>query len=132
MSVINRGSREQVRDTEFICCDRMQAKDVLKGRYFDAILDVTAYTREHIQALPDSGVGFGDYIFISSSAVYPETATQMFREKLTSIDPAIRQTLVSYLPNKNTHNEGAVALRQPLFVFMTYLSAPFLRFFVAV
>ena len=44
------------------------------------ILDVTAYTEEHIRTLVTSGVTFGDYIFISSSAVYPETNSQPFTE----------------------------------------------------
>ncbi len=81
VTVLNRGSREQVKGVELICCDRMQPGDALKGRFFDAVLDITAYTQEHICALLDSGVAFDDYVFISSSAVYPETNPQPFTEE---------------------------------------------------
>ena len=80
VTVINRGSREQVKGVTHICRDKMQLGDTLKGVHFDAVLDITAYTREHVQAILDSGVSFDDYIFISSSAVYPETNPQPFTE----------------------------------------------------
>ena len=80
VTVLNRGSREQVEGVRLIQCDRLQLGERLRGEFFDAILDITAYTPTHIQALLDSGVTFGDYIFISSSAVYPETNEQPFRE----------------------------------------------------
>ena len=80
VTVLNRGSRPQVSGVKHICCDRMQLTDTLKDARFDLILDITAYTQEHIAAMLDSGVEFSDYIFISSSAVYPETAPQPFTE----------------------------------------------------
>lgn len=83
VTVINRGSRRQVGGVTHINCDRMELGDRLRGRHFDLIFDVTAYTEEHIRALLDSGVGFDDYIFISSSAVYPETNPQPFTEEQT-------------------------------------------------
>ena len=80
VTVINRGSREQVKGVTHILCDRNRLGDALRGKRFDLILDITAYTEEHIAALLGSGVGFDDYIFISSSAVYPETNPQPFTE----------------------------------------------------
>ncbi len=80
VTVLNRGSRDQVSGVRHICCDRMTLGDTLKGIHFDIILDITAYTDEHIKALLDSEVTFDDYVFISSSAVYPETNPQPFTE----------------------------------------------------
>lgn len=78
--VINRNSKEQISGVHLINCDRTQLGDRLKGRYFDLVIDVTTYTEEHIRTLLESGVKFTDYIFISSSAVYPETNEQPFKE----------------------------------------------------
>ena len=79
--VLNRGSRRQPDGAKYIEGDRTQLGDKLKGMRFDAVLDITAYTQEHVQALLDSGIEFDDYIFISSSAVYPETNPQPFTEE---------------------------------------------------
>ena len=79
--VINRGSRPQVNGVTHIKCDRTELGDRLKGEHFDLIIDITAYTEEHVKTLLDSGVCFDDYIFISSSAVYPETTRQPFTEE---------------------------------------------------
>ena len=81
VTVLNRDSRKQVSGVQLICCDRMELKDILQEKHYDVILDITAYTDEHIRSLLDSGVVFDDYIFISSSAVYPETNPQPFSEK---------------------------------------------------
>ena len=81
VTVVNRGSREQVKGVALINCDRTQLGDSLRGKHFDLILDITAYTKEHVQKLIESGVSFDDYIFISSSAVYPETNSQPFTEE---------------------------------------------------
>ena len=80
VTIINRGSRSQVTGVTHIKCDRTALGDRLKDVRFDLILDITAYTKEHIKTLLGSGVGFDDYIFISSSAVYPETNPQPFTE----------------------------------------------------
>ena len=80
VTVMNRGSRPQPEGAEFICCDRTVPGDLLSGRHFDAILDITAYTEEHVRTLLSSCVSFEDYILISSSAVYPETNPQPFSE----------------------------------------------------
>ena len=81
VTVINRGSREQVSGVKLIRCDRTRLGSELNGVHFDLIIDITAYTREHIQTLLDSGVSFDDYVFISSSAVYPEANVQPFTEE---------------------------------------------------
>lgn len=81
VTVLNRGSRPQIKGVTHINRDRTKLGDVFNGRHFDLILDVTAYTEEHIQTLLASGVAFDDYILISSSAVYPETNPQPFTEE---------------------------------------------------
>lgn len=81
VTVLNRGNRPQVEGAAHINCDRMQLGECLRGKHFDLILDITAYTEEHVKTLLDSGVDFDDYIFISSSAVYPETNPQPFTEE---------------------------------------------------
>ncbi len=80
VSVLNRNSRSQVDGVQLINGDRNQLSGQLYGKYFDAILDITAYTEEHIRNLLNAGIGFSHYIFISSSAVYPETNKQPFAE----------------------------------------------------
>ena len=80
VTVLNRGSRPQPDGVTLIRCDRMNLGDRLKGARFDAVLDITAYTESDIAALLNSGVDFDDYVFISSSAVYPESNSQPFDE----------------------------------------------------
>jgi nucleoside-diphosphate-sugar epimerase len=80
VSVLNRGTRAQVEGVELIQADRHALGDVLRRRHFDAVLDVTAYTADDVNALLDALGGYGQYILISSSAVYPETEKQPFRE----------------------------------------------------
>lgn len=80
VTVLNRGSRAQVEGVTHLAADRLALGETLRGKSFDAVLDITAYTAEHMTALLDSGVKWTDYIFISSSAVYPETNPQPFTE----------------------------------------------------
>lgn len=79
--VINRGTRPQLSGVKHIPCDRMNIGSMLKGLHFDLVLDVTAYTKKHIQTLLSSLESFDDYIFISSSAIYPEINEQPFTEE---------------------------------------------------
>ncbi|MGN0461300.1 MAG: NAD-dependent epimerase/dehydratase family protein [Ruminococcus sp.] len=79
--VINRNSRKQVDGVKLIDCDRTHLGNKLKGLHFDLVIDVTAYTEEHIMTLLNSGITFNDYIFISTSAVYPESNLQPFTEE---------------------------------------------------
>ncbi len=81
VSVLNRGTKTQVPGVNLIKCDRHELGDVLKAQAFDAVLDITSYNADDITALLDGLGSFGTYIFISSSAVYPETGTQPFKEE---------------------------------------------------
>lgn len=80
VTVLNRGSREQSAGVELIQADRHDLGDALSGRRFDAVLDVTAYTAADVNALLDALPDYGQYILISSSAVYPEHTPQPFHE----------------------------------------------------
>ena len=81
--VLNRNTREQCAGVTLIEADRNQLGDALKGYHFDAILDINVYTAKAVEGLLDALDSFDDYVFISSSAVYPEYETQPFTEKTT-------------------------------------------------
>lgn len=78
--VLNRGTKQQPEGTTLIKADRSCLGDVLKGYDFDAVLDITSYTSNDVQTLANALGSFRDYVFISSSAVYPETTPQPFTE----------------------------------------------------
>ncbi len=78
--VINRNTRPQSSGVKLIECDRHFIGDRLKEHYFDVVLDITGYNENDASDLVSALGGYGKYIFISSSAVYPETAPQPFRE----------------------------------------------------
>ena len=78
--VLNRNSRAQPEGVTLIEADRHSLGDRLRQSHFDVIFDVTAYTAADVNGLLDAVGGFDDYIFISSSAVYPEYGPQPFRE----------------------------------------------------
>jgi len=82
--VLNRNSKPQLPNVTLIEGDRNDLGDRLKGYAFDAVLDITAYTRDHVESLVNALGKFGDYIMISSSAVYPETNDQPFGEAQTT------------------------------------------------
>ncbi len=78
--VLNRGNHPQIPNVRWIQEDRNAPGKTLKEMHFDAVLDITAYTKQDISKLL-TGLGtFDDYIMISSSAVYPETGQQPFKE----------------------------------------------------
>ena len=79
--VLNRNSKPQLPNVTLIEGDRNNLGDKLKGYEFDAVLDITAYTREHVENLVNALDKFDDYIMVSSSAVYPETNPQPFTEE---------------------------------------------------
>lgn len=79
--VLNRGHKKQPQGVKLIEADRHELGSVLKDKVFDVVLDVTAYTKTDVTDLLDALGDFKDYIFISSSAVYPETAKQPFVEE---------------------------------------------------
>lgn len=78
--VLNRNTKQQLDNVQLIECDRKAINGLLKGLYFDTVIDVTAYTAEDITALLGNLEEFGNYVMISSSAVYPETLALPFRE----------------------------------------------------
>jgi len=78
---LNRGNYPQPDGAELIKCDRHALGDALKNYSFDAVLDVTAYDCNDVKDLLEALGGFGTYIFVSSSAVYPETLPQPFNEQ---------------------------------------------------
>lgn len=78
--VINRNTREQVRGVHLIECDRADLADRLKKLKFDAVLDVCTYNEEQVNQLLNALGEFKEYVFISSSAVYPQTNEQPFTE----------------------------------------------------
>lgn len=80
VTVLNRNSRPQVEGVHLICADRNHLQDELKCQNFDAVIDVCAYHSLDIEHLLQALPKVQDYVFISSSAVYPETNPQPFSE----------------------------------------------------
>lgn len=79
--VLNRNTREQLSGVTLIEADRNHLNDALKDYQFDVIIDVCAYNGHDIENLITAlNCEVKDYIFISSSAVYPETNIQPFCE----------------------------------------------------
>ena len=78
--VLNRGTRPQSEGVKLIKADRHKLKDTLKEYKFDAVLDICAYNGKDVAKLVEALGEFGTYILVSSSAVYPETMAQPFRE----------------------------------------------------
>lgn len=79
--VLNRGSNKQSEGVTLIQADRHSLNGQLKQYQFDAVIDVTAYNKADIQDLLDELGEIRQYVFVSSSAVYPETNVQPFNEK---------------------------------------------------
>lgn len=80
VSVLNRGTRPQPKGVTLLQADRHHLGNLLKELHFDAVLDITAYTAQDVTDLLDGLGSYDQYVLISSSAVYPETAPQPFRE----------------------------------------------------
>ncbi len=78
--VLNRGTKIQSEGVCFIKGDRHNLGDLLYKYKFDVVIDVTSYTENDVSDLLGGLKSFGQYILISSSAVYPETSPQPFRE----------------------------------------------------
>lgn len=77
--VLNRNSREQSKGVKLIQADRHNLGEILRDYCFDIVID-TAYNSDDVNKLLDALGDYKDYILISSSAVYPEYATQPFKE----------------------------------------------------
>lgn len=78
--VLNRNTKPQSDGVILIEADRHDLKDRLRDYYFDVVIN-TAYRPEEIDQLLNALGQYKDYIFISSSAVYPEYALQPFCEE---------------------------------------------------
>lgn len=78
--VLNRDTKHQSDGVILIKGDRHNLGDILKSYDFDVIIDVTAYNENDIADLVSALGNIKQYIFISSSAVYPETLPQPFNE----------------------------------------------------
>lgn len=78
--VLNRNSHTQSKGVTLIEADRHNLCNLLRNYHFDVILDITAYTSDDINSLLNAVGSYDDYVFISSSAVYPEYCTQPFNE----------------------------------------------------
>lgn len=77
--VLNRNTREQSKGVNLIQSDRHHLGDILRNYHFDIVID-TAYTADDVEKLLDALESYEDYFLISSSAVYPQDATQPFSE----------------------------------------------------
>lgn len=80
--VLNRNTRPQSEGVTLINADRHALGDTLKGYEFDAVIDVTAYNEADVRDLLNALGEFKNYVLISSSAVYPETLPQPFKEDM--------------------------------------------------
>lgn len=78
--VLNRNNREQSAGANLIEADRRNLGDILRKIHFDVVID-TGYTSEDVNSLLDALDSYGDYVFISSSAVYPEYCDLPFTEE---------------------------------------------------
>lgn len=79
--VLNRNTKKQPEGVTLIQADRNSLKDELKQEVFDVVIDVNSYNAKDITNLLKSLGSFKDYIFISSSAVYPQDEPQPFTEE---------------------------------------------------
>ena len=73
--VLNRNSKPQLPYVTLIEGDRNDLGDRLKGYEFDAVLDIAAYTQEHVENLVKALGKFGDYIMVSPSAAFSASMT---------------------------------------------------------
>lgn len=78
--VLNRNTKEQSGGVKLIQADRHNLGNALQDIHFDVVID-TAYNAADVNALLDGLNSYGEYILISSSAVYPESGIQPFQEK---------------------------------------------------
>ncbi len=79
--VLNRNTKPQLDGVHLIEADRNKLRDSLKEYSFDVVIDVCAYNKQDIHNLLNAWNTVKDYIFISSSAVYPEINDQPFHEE---------------------------------------------------
>ena len=78
--VLNRNNKRQSAGVKLIQADRHELGETLRHFHFDAVID-TAYTSRDVDLLLDALGSYGEYVLISSSAVYPEYCPQPFSEE---------------------------------------------------
>ena len=78
--VFNRGSRQQSEGAHLIKGNKKYINKKLSEHFFDIVIAVNIYTKEEMKNLLDGLKNFGDFIFISSSAVYCENNSLPFKE----------------------------------------------------
>ena len=78
--VLNRNTRQQSLGVKLIEADRHKLGSALHNFHFDVVID-TAYEARDVELLLDALESYGDYILISSSAVYPEDTEVPFKEE---------------------------------------------------
>lgn len=78
--VLNRNNKEQSVGVKLIEADRHHLGEILREFHFDIVID-TGYTSEDVNLLLDALGSYGDYVFISSSAVYSEYLKLPFAEE---------------------------------------------------
>lgn len=83
--VLNRNNRQQSKGVNLIEADRHNLGEMLRKFHFDVVID-TGYTSEDVNLLLDALDSYGDYVLISSSAVYPEYCELPFTEE-TPVGP---------------------------------------------
>ena len=79
--VLNRNTRPQVEGVHLIEADRHALGNSLKNYTFDAVLDITGYTKDDVKDLVEELGEIKQYVYISSGAVYPETLPLPFSEE---------------------------------------------------
>ncbi len=79
--VMNRNTHDQVEGVTLIECDKNNIGNKLANYDFDLVIAVNIYTRDEMKNLIDGLNQIKDFVFISSSAVYPETLPQPFTEE---------------------------------------------------
>ncbi|MDY6142442.1 MAG: NAD-dependent epimerase/dehydratase family protein [Bacilli bacterium] len=107
--VLNRNTRQQSKGVHLIKADRNNLKDVLKEHHFDVVFDITSYNANDINNLLDALKSFSSYIFISSSAVYPEYLPLPFKEDM----PIGENKIWGFYGKEKVEAEKALLLRVP-------------------
>jgi nucleoside-diphosphate-sugar epimerase len=79
--VLNRNNKPQSKGVILIEADRYNLGESLKNYEFDVVIDANSYTGKEMTLLLDALPTVKDYVFISTSAVYPDVNKQPFTEK---------------------------------------------------
>lgn len=120
--VLNRNSKPQPEGVTLIEADRHELGNKLHNYYFDVILDITAYTADDVDLLLNAVDNFGDYILVSSSAVYPEDCPQPFRE---SEKPGANKFWGRYGTDKIEAEQALLSRKQDAYILRPpYLYGP--------